>query len=338
MRDMAVSDIVRLTREIAIGAWVKPRPFLLYLKPTARCDLRCEICNRWKQQADSSRELSLAEIEEILVKFRRAGSVVLTLWGGEPTLRRDLPDILAMAKGMGLRTSMCSNCNALYRKAERIVPHLDVLLCSLDGLGEVHDEMRGVRGLFRRVVRSIEAARRFDHCDVKVWATVHSRNLHQIEDLAVFAREMGVGIEYFPVSPIGEYNDGTLPDRAALRDVFDHVQALKARGFPIRNPDRVLDIMGSSRPFSCNFGRIAIHLDHEGNVYSCEDPEGNPLFSWGHHSSFDPMAVFDSELFEKVSTGLRRCNKCRLPCSVELAGNLPVALAGMFRRSIENQL
>jgi MoaA/NifB/PqqE/SkfB family radical SAM enzyme len=187
-------------------------------------------------------------------------------------------------------------------------------------------------------VRSIKAARSYPHCDVKIWATVHPGSLHQIDDLAAFARDMDVGIEYFPVSAIGDYNAAILPSPDELRDAFARVKELKHRGFPIRNPDRVLDIMGSARPFACNFGRIAIHLDHEGNVYSCEDPEGNPLFSWCHHSEFDPEAVFDSPLFDRVSTGLRRCNKCRLPCSVELAGNLPLALAGMMRRFSENLL
>lgn len=335
---MAISDVIDLTRQVGRGAWVEPRPFLLYLKPTARCDLRCRICNRWEQDSSSRDEMGLGEIEEILVKFRRAGAVVLTLWGGEPTLRKDLGGILAAAKGLGYRTSMCTNCNSLFRKADAIMPHLDVLLCSLDGVGEVHDELRGVRGLYRRVVRSIEAAKAWPGCDIKVWATVHRTNLHQIEDMAQLARDLEVGIEYFPVSPIGEYNAGTLPGRGDLEEAFGKVRRLKDRGFPVRNPDRVIDIMRDSRRFSCNFGRIAIHLDHEGNVYSCEDPEGNPLFVWGSHRDFEPGKVYGSEMFRKVSQGLGRCNLCRLPCVVELADSLPVALAGMLRRSLENML
>jgi MoaA/NifB/PqqE/SkfB family radical SAM enzyme len=335
---VSVRDIIGLTRDVGRGAFVDGRPFLLYLKPTARCDLRCEICNRWKQPSRPADEIPLAEIEEVLLKFRKAGCAIFTLWGGEPTLRRDLPEILAAARKLGYRTSMCTNCNSLWRKADRILPDLDVLLCSLDGLGEAHDELRGVRGLFRRVLRSIDEARRYPHVDIKIWATIHRRNVHDVDGFARLARDLGVAVEYFPVSAIGGYNSGILPTREDLRAAFERVRELKRMGYPIRNPDRVLDIMAEARPFSCNFGRIAIHLDHEGNVYSCEDPEGRPLFGWGHHSAFDPDRVFASSEWRRVSAGLSRCNACRLPCSVELAGSLPVALAGLFRRSVENML
>lgn len=329
---MAVGDTLGLSTQVGLSAWVHPRPFLLYLKPTARCDLRCEICNRWKTPARSEDDLPLEQIQELLVKFRKAGSTVLTLWGGEPTLRRDLHLILAGARSLGYRTSMCSNCNSLARKADRVLPHLDVLLCSLDGHGELHDQVRGVRGLFGRVLRSIREARRHPHCDVKIWATVHSRNLHHIEKLATLARDLDVGIEYFPVSPIGGYNDDIVPSPEAMHDAFTRVADLKRQGYPVRNPDRVIRIMRDGRRFECNFGRIAIHVDHAGNVYSCEDPEGTPIYRWRHHSEFDPEQVYSSETFRHITDTMSRCNRCRLPCVVELSGSLPVALAGMFYR------
>lgn len=151
--------IKRLELGFTIGksAFIDRRPFLLYFKPTAGCDLRCEICNRWANH-DSSRdeELSLDQISEMLAKFRRAGAVVLTLWGGEPTLREDLPDILGVARELGFRTSMCTNSSALARKGHRFLHLLDMLLCSLDGFGKTHDRMRGLDGLFDRVVAGID--------------------------------------------------------------------------------------------------------------------------------------------------------------------------------------
>jgi len=307
--------IGQLTWDIGREAWLRQRPFLLYLKPTGRCDLRCKICNRWQDKARKSDEMPLEEIAEILARFRRAGSVVLTLWGGEPTIRADLPETLAEAKRLGFRTSMCTNCNSLERKGPGFLPHLDVLLCSLDGYGEVHDEKRGVPGLFERVLGGIRLAKGYGHLDIKVWATVHRGGVDQVEPLAGLARDLNVGIEFFPVSPISDYNDETVPTPEELQEAFSTVKRLKARGYPVRNPDRALDIMQSGRRFRCNFGRIAVHLDHRGLVYSCEDPEGTPLFVFQGADGlkvkqpFGELAIGDKAVVPSACTVLSRFPK-----------------------------
>lgn len=330
---------MKLGRALGMGLkigeelWLRRRPFLLYLKPTPRCDLRCVTCNRWQERPDRGEELSLDAIREILAKFRRAGCVVLTLWGGEPTLRRDLPEILAEAKRLGMRTSICTNANHLETRAADILPHLDVLLCSLDGHGALHDEMRGVDGLFERVVRGIEAAKREGGgTEIKVWASVHPLNVSQLEPLARLAADLGVGIEFFPLSTIGGYNDTLLLEGERLSQAFGEVLRLKREGLPVRNTTRALRLMQTGEAFACNFGRISIHVDHRGRVYSCEDAAGAPLHVWGDHSSFDPRATYASAEFHEVAERLRGCGRCRLPCVVDLSNNLPRALAGMFFR------
>jgi MoaA/NifB/PqqE/SkfB family radical SAM enzyme len=314
---------------VAYDLWIKRRPFLLYLKPTARCDLRCLICNRWQQPETKDTELSLEEIRAILQKFRQAGCVVLTLWGGEPTLRRDLSEILQEAKSLGFKTSMCSNCNSLARKADQLLPYLDILLCSLDGLGTVHDEMRGVNGLFERVVQSIQVASRFQNCEVKIWASVHRRSREQIAPLAALAAELGVGIEFFPLAAIDEYNDGLLLDTQEEQRTFAEVWQLKKQGAPIRNTDRGLKLLRDHQAIQCNFGRISIHVNQHGQVYSCEDSLGRPYHQWGDWRSFSPGAVFGSAEFHQVAHRLRQCQGCRLPCAVDLSGNLTAALVNL---------
>ncbi|MFH1435674.1 MAG: radical SAM protein [Pseudomonadota bacterium] len=327
---MSLADNMKLSLEIGRSAWIRRRPFLVYFKPTPRCDLRCEICSRWKQKPDPGRELPLDKIKPMLEKIRRAGGAVLTLWGGEPMLRKDLPQILGAAKGLGYRTSICTNCNRLERRAGEVLPHLDVLLCSLDGYGEVHDRLRGVKGLFERAVRGIRLAREQRGLTIKIWATVHRKNMDQVEKLARLAQDLGVGIEFFPVSAIAGYNDGILPGREELKQAFEKIMELKRSGMPVRNPDRVLRIMRDKAPFTCNFGATAIHIDHAGRVYTCENAAGEPLHAWGKYDTFDPESVFASDGFRAVASRLRKCNLCRLPCVLELSGSLPYALAEMF--------
>jgi MoaA/NifB/PqqE/SkfB family radical SAM enzyme len=321
---------LRLSCRIADGAWVHRRPFLLYYKPTARCDCRCSICDRWRRQARQEEELPLETVRGVLARFRRAGATVLTLWGGEPLLRKDLPQILAAAKELGFRTSLCTNCNQLAKRVDDIAPLLDVMLCSLDGRRELHDELRGMPGLFDRAVDGIRAAARHEGCDVKIWAVLHRRNVGDVEPLARLAAELGVGIEFFPLSPIAGYNDDLVLGSAELDRAFGQVEELQRHGLPIRNPARALRIMRTGRAFRCNFPRIAIHLDHQGNVSSCEDPQGHPLHAWGGHAEFEPRTRYGTREYREVTRDLMSCNRCRLPCVLELADSLPRALAGMF--------
>ena len=321
---------LRLSLEIADAAWLRRRPFLLYYKPTARCDCRCQICDRWERQNPSHEELSLAAVEESLGSFRRAGAVVLTLWGGEPLLRQDLPEILQAAKRLGYRTSLCTNARRLPEQADRIAPLLDVLLCSLDGYGEVHDELRGVQGLFDRVLRGIEAAKRHPSCDVKIWTAVHRKNRAEIARLCALAQELAVGIELFPLAPIGGHNDDLSLGAAERSETFGLVQRLKQQGYPIRNPDRALDIMRHGRPFRCNFPTIAVSFDHRGVVHTCEDPRGMPLRSWGAEWRTKPEALYRRGDYRAATQQLRTCNCCTLPCITELSGALPRALADML--------
>ena len=124
-----------------------------------------------------------------------------------------------------------------------------------------------------------------------------------------------------------------MPDPDEVNKAFEEVLRLKRDGFPIRNPDRVLDIMRHARPFRCNFGRIAIHVDHRGKVYSCEDPEGIPIHEWTDHEHFEPEVVYASDDFSRVTRSMSSCNRCRLPCVIELANNLPISLASMFLKA-----
>ncbi len=323
-------DALRMSLGVGREVYLRRRPFLLYLKPTARCDLRCASCNRWQEQGRREDELPLDELESLLARFRRGGCQILTLWGGEPTLRRDLPEILAAAKRLGYRTAMCTNANHMETRAPDLAPHLDLALCSLDGLGAVHDELRGVPGLFDRVVRGVRELTRHRSTRVRFWISVNRRNQGQLRELLQLAAELGISAELFPLSRIPGYNDELVLDGPALGDAFALLHELKREGLPVANPESSLRIMGSGEAFRCNFGRISIHVDHRGQVYSCEDAEGRPLHTWGDQRGFDPEAVFGSAEFDEVATRLEQCRHCRYPCVVQLSNNLTVSLARTF--------
>ncbi len=144
---------------------------------------------------------------------------------------------------------------------------------------------------------------------------------------------MHTGIEFFPIALIKGYNDDLVPDSNDRIKVFSRIIELKQLGYPVRNPFRALKILKNSEPFACNFGQIAIFLDHKGNVYSCEDSAGQPQREWCDYKAFDPASVFSSKEFKEVRENLKKCNICTLPCMLELSGSLSCRLLALFFES-----
>jgi MoaA/NifB/PqqE/SkfB family radical SAM enzyme len=81
---------VRLVASIAAR-----RPSVVTLQVTNRCNMRCPFCAFWSDGAPPHDELTLAEIARVSERLAAVGSFIVSVEGGEPTLRPDLPEIIA---------------------------------------------------------------------------------------------------------------------------------------------------------------------------------------------------------------------------------------------------
>ena len=86
----AVWKKVRIFSRFAMG-----RPVWCTWQVTYRCNFRCAFCDYWKGGVDPSRELAPAEIERGARNLARISSLMISIGGGEPFLRDDLPEIIA---------------------------------------------------------------------------------------------------------------------------------------------------------------------------------------------------------------------------------------------------
>lgn len=137
------------------------RPSYILFFVTSRCEANCSHCFYWKQRNNVADELSLPQIEQFA---RQCGPVVqVTLTGGSPELRQDLPEIASLfwKYCRPLNVTLCSNGNnpdKLHHDVRTIYDQFpDFRLTvdiSVDGLYEEHDRLRGVAGLFNNVLRS----------------------------------------------------------------------------------------------------------------------------------------------------------------------------------------
>ena len=73
-------------------AWsvLRKRPVLVHFEVTLRCNARCNFCDYWKTPAEA-KSTEVAEFGEIA---RRFSPMLITITGGEPTLRKDLEAVV----------------------------------------------------------------------------------------------------------------------------------------------------------------------------------------------------------------------------------------------------
>lgn len=139
-------------------------PLHLTFFVTARCNAVCKHCFYWDSLNQGQKELTLDEVDRIAASLDRVLWVAFT--GGEPFLRKDLPEFAGILHDRLRPVTLSINTNGIQTdkivdSAERLVarcPETFVgILCSLDGLQATHDRIRGVPRNFERTIETFHA-------------------------------------------------------------------------------------------------------------------------------------------------------------------------------------
>ncbi|MCD4750115.1 MAG: radical SAM protein [Thermoanaerobaculales bacterium] len=177
------------------------RGFSVTLELAFRCNLRCVFCSRWNDPED----LSLEVIEQVAADMSQLDAGYVSLTGGEPFVRKDIKEIIEVFEDAGIPIHINTNGVLLGRFADYLRSKADSFIgitVSLDSSeAELHDEIRGVEGAFRKAIAGIEAVR--ESIPVSIACTLNHRNLGEIETFAEFARSHGYSFRFQPL-----HNDG----------------------------------------------------------------------------------------------------------------------------------
>ncbi|MDD5729759.1 MAG: radical SAM protein [Candidatus Omnitrophica bacterium] len=144
------------------GTSSPPESITLFL--THRCNLRCIMCGQWgeggvtrQQSAQYVRqELSSQELRSIIEDVS-SFKPNITLFGGEPLLHPGCIEAIKHIKQKAMHCLMITNGSMIEDSAEEIAGSgLDELNVSLDGNASLHDQIRGMPGLFERIMRGLK--------------------------------------------------------------------------------------------------------------------------------------------------------------------------------------
>ncbi len=274
-----------------------------------RCNLECAMCPFWRREDENL--LSVDDEVRMMKTLVRAGVSFLGFEGGEPLLRRDLPEILAESRPR-FHTSLVTNGWLLSNRIRDIAPHLDMIFVSLDGIGDLHDRLRGIPGSFDRAVEGIRSAR--GRVPVAINSTITNDNLDDTEKIVALAERLGVGVT-FQVAYNYSTAESLAPAGQKLRETLERLLALKEHGAPIIESREyfttVIDSWYRGIPWRCK-PWMTMNVDPQGRIvlpcYTLREYGGE-----GYVWDVDVRKLwntFDWDSYEQ-------CNKCALACYLE---------------------
>ncbi len=234
---------------------------------TYRCPLACRHCFFDKKPSTAEGELTLAEIEKVLDELRDAGTLYLTLTGGEPFLRHDILDIVAAGRKRRFAVSLLTSgylCDepTLDALAALWPESVQVSLYGPDSA--THDRFTGVPGSFDRAMRTLRGLRDRG-ISVTAAVSINTLTAPTVRELAALLRA-----ETIPLS----CNITMLPSRGGATDptalnISEEELAAIIADLGIPHGDRLAGKGPDDAP--CAAARSVVAIDPYGTVLPCHE-------------------------------------------------------------------
>jgi cyclic pyranopterin phosphate synthase len=318
------------------------RPAIASVNVLNRCNQACPMCSVHAGPDDA---LPLAHLERTFRALRAGGVGIVEISGGEPFLRRDLPDVLAVVHRAGLLFTFNTNGTAITEDGLAALArsrNLLQLAMSLDTLDrERYRFLRGrdllpmaLAGLDRFLAAGLRAP-------VKLNTALSRHNQDEALDLLAFAKARGAFLSVFPVNqgPGAHRSDSaafgaTADDRARLADTFEALARLRRRGEPLWEPSAFYRtaarfVRGEPLP-PCGAGRLYLDVRADGAVAPCV--ELPPVGTIDDLASGDAWRALGAA--QDAVAACRRESPCCYTCTVSLAETArhPLAFAAESAR------
>jgi len=290
-------------------AWLtaRRRPVLVHFEVTLRCNARCGFCDYWKTDPGARAD----ELGGYADAVRFFNPMLVTFTGGEPTLRRDLEDVVAEVNGAVRLKYITLITHGAMLTPERARSLWDAGInqfnISLDYLDARHDAARGIPGLADKIFAAIPAMQARGIDNIRFNTVIKNDNLDQILPLVRRADALGVGVNFSVYTDAKNGNREHLIGDGEYTALDDVVRGLldfkrRKRGV-ITNSDYYLEqipryVRGELRD-PCRSGIRTIHIDPAGMVKRC--PDFPTDFHWRDFAGYRPV----------------NCNACYYACRGE---------------------
>ncbi len=263
----------------------------LRLSVTDRCDLRCHYCmpRGFKDFETPEHWLSFEEIEQVVRVFGALGTRRIRLTGGEPLVRKGLPELAGRLAALpGIEDlSLSTNATRLARHAGALhnagISRINV---SLDTLRP--ERFKAItQGRLDKVIDGLMAARDAGFAPIKInMVIMKGENDDEAEDMVEFCLEHGFTLRFIETMPMGDTGRNATDHYLSLQTIKQRLQQryeLIPGVMPGGGPARYMQVAGTElrigfiTPLSQHFcdtcNRVRLSVD--GTLYLCLGQENN---------------------------------------------------------------
>src|SRR5690242_5944368 len=249
---------------------------------TYRCNSKCQMCYIWKNPTDPKEEVSLDTLAKLPGGFDN-----LNVSGGEPTLRKDLAELIEIVHPKARITEISSN--GLH--PERLVPIIKKfpgikVRFSLEGNQATSDSIRGEKDGYATKVRGLRMLREAGGTDLGFATVIQDENVEQLVDLYEFASAEKYEFATSALHNAWQFykNDNYFYDRIRVaRRLEGLIVAMLRSGKPKNwfraylNLGLIEKVLGHDRLIPCSAGRDFAFIDPWSDVWACNVRSDLPM-------------------------------------------------------------
>jgi len=261
-------------------------PFLVQIAVTNRCNSRCDYCNYYNRPP---KEFSSSDLFRLIDELSYLGTKRISLVGGEPLLRDDIPEIIEYSNKRQISCSLVSNGYLVPRYIENL-RNLSSLVLSIDGPEDVHDINRE-KGSFQKAMVALKlASERGIPVYLSTVLTKHNASEESIDFLVRLAREYKIKVGIIILQNVMETTGnvsqilaGDNQYRVAIQKIIREIDNGAPILFSKKSYEHVLrwpnyskvrlnkkdqEVHQVNGP-KCWGGRFFCNIDSNGDVYPC---------------------------------------------------------------------
>ena len=294
------------------------------IRLTRLCTQRCCQCSVYERSTEPP-TMGWEDFQILAEKLRTYGAYIGFISGGEATLVPHLDKILVEAKktfllSTTLVTGLYNRFETIKRIGRVALEHDIHIQTSLDGLGGLGDDLRGVKDFASTVLKHMEwLAKNRNHSESLLYANIviNDRNLEQVPELIRRARDVGwkttIGMYHTLTSTTREDDELLLRPGKRLDALLEYLH-----GNPdILNLNAYIEGIGdyvSGKPVGfCAFVNAPVlttrtTIMEDGDVHLCWGPSIGNVFQ----DSMD--AIFRSMEYRDRIDAYRSCSGCWTTC------------------------
>jgi len=206
-----------------------------------RCNLKCVHCYAQSKDIEYKDELTTAQGKELIDDLAQFGAPVILFSGGEPTMRKDLPELAMYARSKGMRAVISTNGTLIDKKMAKVLKDigLSYVGVSLDGMRETNDKFRGVKGAFDAALNGMRNCLA-EGVKVGLRFTINKKNVKDIPAIFdLLEKEKIPRVCFYHLVYAGrgtklvEQELSHEESRKTLDIIMERTKALHEKGFPI---------------------------------------------------------------------------------------------------------